>query len=137
MFLITLIIVPWHMSPGYNTLPLNISSPFSRSTQLTSTSNHTLIITNLGGKLILDFVNITGPSTVTSTATTMVPTSATSSAAVPGKPRSKPLPVEEIVGGILVGIFAAVATITVGVILLKRKENRRRQKDYEFQFARK
>ncbi len=87
--------------------------------------------------MILDFVNITGPSAVTSTVTKMVPTFAAPSAAGPGKPPSKPLPVEEIVGGILVGIFAAVATITVGVILLKRKESRRRQKDYGFQFARK
>ena len=69
---------------------------------------------------------------ITNPATTMTPAFAAPSAAVSGKP----LPVAEIVGGILVGIFAAVATITVGVIFLKRKKNRRRQKGNGFLFAR-
>ncbi len=111
----------------------------------------TLTIVNLvpQGKLILDFINITGATTTTAaTATTSstpaysiapsATTTATSSttaystapsaeAASGDSPAKHHLPVHKIVGGVVVAIFAAVITLA-GVILLKRKNTRRLQR---------
>ncbi len=91
---------------------------FFQSNHLSPTSNHTLKITNIDGKLILDFVNITSVSTKT-TATKHL------------------IPLGKIVGGILGGVFSVVVAITVGLIFLKRKKNRRHQKADGFPLARK
>ncbi len=106
---------------------------YFQSSRLSPTSNHTLIITNLGlnGKLILDFINITGSST--ETATTKTPL-------VSGKSEpTKHLPVRKIVGGVLGGIFAAGVTsiMVLRVIFLKRKKNCENQRVDRFPLVRK
>ena len=107
---------------------------FFQSNSLSPTSNHTLTITNLDEKLILDFFNITG--IVNNTATTTAPASTAPSVAVLRNSPANHLPIGKIVGSVLGGIFAAVITIIVGVIFLKRKKNRRNQRVNGFPFAR-
>ena len=87
----------------------------------------------------MDFVNITGASAVTNTAITTTPASTAPSAAVSevSLAPANHLPAVKIVRGVLGGIFAAVATITVGVILLKTKKKHKRQRVNGFPLARK
>ncbi len=124
---------------------------FFQSGLLSQTGSHTLTIVNLvpQGKLILDFINITGATTTTAatattsstpaysiapSATTTTTSSTTAYSTAPSaeaasgdSPAKHHLPVQKIAGGLVVGIFAAVITLA-GVILLKRKNTRRLQR---------